>query len=156
MKNLDEIDIAILRELQRDAKLTTKELAEAVNLSPSPVFERLKRLESEGYILKYVAVIDPQKVGNGIIVLCNIRLKKHSKELSEQFTTAVAKFNEVTICYNTSGDYDYILKIYVQDMHHYQDFVINKLGAIESVGSVHSMFVIGEMKDSHTIPIFGD
>jgi Lrp/AsnC family leucine-responsive transcriptional regulator len=90
MKNLDEIDIAILRELQRDAKLTTKELAEAVNLSPSPVFERLKRLESEGYILKYVAVIDPQKVGNGIIVLCNIRLKKHSKELSEQFTTAVA------------------------------------------------------------------
>ena len=87
---LDRTDILILRELQKDAKLTTKELAAKVNLSPSPVFERQKRLEREGYIKKYIAVVDPIKVGNGIMVLCNVRLKHHSKEFSRQFTSVIS------------------------------------------------------------------
>ena len=90
MESLDKTDILILRELQKDAKLTTKELAAKVNLSPSPVFERQKRLEREGYIRKYVAVVDPIKSGNGIMVLCNVRLKHHSKEFSRQFTSVIA------------------------------------------------------------------
>ena len=141
---LDKIDIMILRELQKDAKLTTKELAAKVNLSPSPVFERQKRLEREGYIKRYVAVVDPLKAGNGIMVLCNVSLKQHSKEYSRQFTSVIADIEEVVECYNTSGDYDYMLKIYARSMPHYQELVL---------GSLHSIFVIGEVKNTLAVPL---
>lgn len=150
---LDRTDILILRELQKDAKLTTKELAAKVNLSPSPTFERQKRLEREGYIQRYVAVVDPIKVGNGIMVLCNVRLKHHSKEFSRQFTSVIAGIDEVVECFNTSGEYDYMLKIYARDMRHYQDFILGTLGDLDCIGSLHSIFVIGEVKNTLTVPI---
>lgn len=153
MDTLDDIDIKILRELQRDGKLTTKELAARVNLSPSPTFERQKRLEREGYIERYVAVVNPKKVGNGFVVLCNIRLKKHGKEIGQEFMRAIQNIDEVTDCYNTSGDYDFMMKVYVRDMEHYQDFVLNTLGVIDSIGQLHSIFVIGEVKHGGGIPI---
>ena len=150
---LDKIDILILRELQKDAKLTTKELAAKVNLSPSPTFERQKRLEREGYIQRYVAVVDPIKVGNGIMVLCNVRLKHHSKEFSRRFTSVIAGIDEVVECFNTSGEYDYMLKIYARDMRHYQDFILGTLGDLDCIGSLHSIFVIGEVKNTLAVPI---
>lgn len=153
MEALDRIDMLILRELQKDAKLTTKELAAKVNLSPSPVFERQKRLEREGYIKRYVAVVDPVKVGNGITVLCNVRLKHHSKEFSRQFTSIISEIDQVVECFNTSGDYDYQLKIYARDMRDYQDFVLGTLGDLECIGSLHSIFVIGEVKNTLSVPI---
>ena len=153
MEILDRTDILILRELQKDAKLTTKELAAKVNLSPSPTFERQKRLEREGYIKKYVAVVDPVKVGNGIMVLCNVSLMHHSKEYSRQFTSVIAEIDEVVECFNTSGDYDYMLKIYARDMRHYQDLVLGTLGDLDCIGSLHSIFVIGEVKNSLSVPI---
>lgn len=152
-EHLDKIDILILRELQKDAKLTTKELAAKVNLSPSPVFERQKRLERDGYIRRYVAVVDPVKVGNGIMVLCNVRLKQHNKEFSREFTSVISGLDEVVECFNTSGDYDYLLKIYARDMRHYQDFVLGTLGDLDCIGSLHSIFVIGEVKNSLYVPI---
>ena len=150
---LDRIDILILRELQKDAKLTTKELAAKVNLSPSPTFERQKRLEREGYIQRYIAVVDPIKVGNGIMVLCNVRLKHHSKEFSRQFTSVIAGIDEVVECFNTSGEYDYMLKIYAKDMRHYQDFILGTLGDLDCIGSLHSIFVLGEVKNTLSVPI---
>ena len=153
MEELDETDKRILRILQKDSKLTTKELAAKVNLSPTPVFERPRRLEREGYIEKYVAVVNPHRVGNGLIVLCNIRLKQHTQVLIQQFMDAVQDLEEVTECYNTSGDYDFQIKVYVSNMKHYQEFMLNTLGTIDCVGSLHSIFVIGEIKDSHTIPV---
>lgn len=153
MEELDETDKRILRILQKDSKLTTKELAAKVNLSPTPVFERQRRLEREGYIEKYVAVVNPHRVGNGLIVLCNIRLKQHTQALIQQFMDAVQDLEEVTECYNTSGDYDFQIKVYVSNMKHYQEFMLNTLGTIDCVGSLHSIFVIGEIKDSHTIPV---
>ena len=150
---LDRTDILILRELQKDAKLTTKELAAKVNLSPSPTFERQKRLEREGYIQRYIAVVDPIKVGNGIMVLCNVRLKHHSKEFSRQFTSVIAGIDEVVECFNTSGEYDYMLKIYAKDMRHYQDFILGTLGDLDCIGSLHSIFVIGEVKNTLSVPI---
>ena len=150
---LDRTDILILRELQKDAKLTTKELAAKVNLSPSPTFERQKRLEREGYIQRYVAVVDPIKVGNGIMVLCNVRLKHHSKEFSRQFTSVIAGIDEVVECFNTSGEYDYMLKIYARDMRHYQEFILGTLGDLDCIGSLHSIFVIGEVKNTLAVPI---
>lgn len=153
MEELDQTDIRILRILQQNAHLTTKELAAAVNLSPSPVFERQKRLEREGYIRKYVAVVDPVKVGNGVVVLCNIRLKKQNKQYGTQFMEEVQHIEEVVECYNTSGDFDFIMKIYVRDMHHYQRFVLDTLGTLESVGSLQSVFVMGEVKNLHAVPV---
>ena len=153
MEILDRTDILILRELQKDAKLTTKELAAKVNLAPSPTFERQKRLEREGYIRKYVAVVDPIKVGNGIMVLCNVRLKHHSKEFSRQFTSVISGLEEVVECFNTSGEYDYMLKIYARDMRHYQEFILGTLGDLDCIGSLHSIFVIGEVKNSLMVPI---
>ncbi len=150
---LDPIDVKILRALQQNAKLTAKELAETVHLSTSPTFERQKRLEREGYIEKYVAVVNPNKVGNGMIVLCNIRLKQHDKDLATEFVDAIKKMDEVTECYNTSGDFDFMIKVYVRDMQHYQDFVINRLGAMAAVGSVHSNFAIGTVKETHIVPV---
>ena len=142
-----------MRELQKDAKLTTKELAAKVNLSLSPTFERQKRLEREGYIQRYVAVVDPIKVGNGIMVLCNVRMKHHSKEFSRQFTSVIAGIDEVVECFNTSGDYDYMLKIYAKDMRHYQEFILGTLGDLDCIGSLHSIFVIGEVKNTLAVPI---
>lgn len=153
METLDRTDILILRELQKDAKLTTKELASRVNLSPSPVFERQKRLEKEGYIRKYVAVVDPIKTGNGLMILCNVRLKHHSKEYSRQFTSVIAEIDEVVECFNTSGDYDYQLKIYARNMQDYQNFILGTLGDLDCIGSLHSIFVIGEVKNTLSVPV---
>lgn len=153
MEKLDDIDIKILKALQRNAKLTTKELAEEVHLSPTPVFERQKRLEREGYIKRYMAVLDAEKLGNGIIVFCNIVLKQHGKEYGRQFMAAITEIEEITECYNTSGDYDFMMKVYVRDMKHYQDFVLNTLGEVDCIGSLHSVFVIGEVKDSGGVPV---
>ena len=153
MEILDRTDILILRELQKDAKLTTKELAAKVNLSPSPVFERQKRLEREGYIKKYIAVVYPIKTGNGIMVLCNVRLKQHSKEFSQRFTAVISQIDEVVECFNTSGDYDYQLKIYARNMQDYQEFVLGTLGDLDCIGSLHSIFVIGEVKNTLSVPL---
>lgn len=152
MTKLDSTDIRILEVLQENSHLTTKELAAKVNLSPSPAFERQKRLERDGYIDHYMAVVDPEKVGNGLLVLCGITLRQHSKRLGAEFVEAVNHIPEIVECWNTSGDYDFIMKIYVSDMKRYQDFVLNTLGVVESIGSLHSFFVIGTVKNG-TVPI---
>ncbi len=158
MKNdisLDETDIKILKELQQDSHLTVKELAVKVNLSPSPTFERQKRLEREGYIEGYTAIVNPEKVGNGMMVLCNIRLKQHNQKNNKVFLDAVQTIDEITECYNTSGDYDFQIKVYVRDMNDYQKFIVDKLGNIDCIGNLHSVFVIGVIKSTHSIPIKG-
>lgn len=151
--NLDETDLAILRILQKDCRLTAKELAAKVNLSHSPAFERQKRLEREGYIKGYMAVVDAEKVGNGILVLCNIRLKQHTESMIQQFMDAVQGIDEITECFNTSGDYDFMIKVYSKDMRDYQQFMQHTLGRIECVGSLHSVFVIDETKNTRGVAI---
>lgn len=152
-EDLDNIDITILRALQKNSRLTTKELAAKIHLSTSPAFERQKRLEREGYIKGYMAVVDAEKVGNGILVLCNIRLKQHTEDLIQQFIDAVKNIDEITECFNTSGDYDFLIKVYAKDMKDYQQFMQHTLGRIECVGSLHSVFVIDETKNTHGVTI---
>ena len=152
-ENLDETDRKILRILQRNSDLTVKELAAKLHLSTSPTFERQKRLERDGYIERYMAVVNPHKVGNGIMVLCNIRLKQHSQELIQEFMNVVQNLEEITECYNTSGDYDFLIKVYAHDMKSYQQFMLNTLGTINCIGSLHSIFVIDETKNTHAVPI---
>lgn len=153
--SLDETDIKLLRILQENCNLTTKELAAKVSLSPTPVFERVKRLEKEGYIQKYTAILDADRLSKGFIVFCNIRLKQHTKELGKQFMEAITLLEEVTECYNISGEYDFMLKIHMQSMKNYQDFVLNTLGEIDSIGNLHSTFVMGAIKQSYAIPLSG-
>lgn len=152
-ETLDETDRKILRILQRNSYLTVKELAAKLHLSTSPTFERQKRLERDGYIERYMAVLNPRKVGNGIMVLCNIRLKQHSQELIQEFMDVVQNLEEITECYNTSGDYDFLIKVYAHDMKSYQQFMLNTLGTINCIGSLHSIFVIDETKNTHGVPI---
>ncbi|MDN3664156.1 Lrp/AsnC family transcriptional regulator [Algibacter miyuki] len=150
---LDTIDFRLLRMLQANSNLTTKELAAKVNLSTTPVFERVKKLEKAGYIKNYVAVLDAEKLNKGLMVFCNITLKEHTRAIGNQFVKDIVSLNEVVECYNISGDYDFLLKILVQDMKEYQNFVLNNLGSLENIGSAQSTFVMGEIKNSYCVPI---
>ncbi len=150
---LDEIDLQILKTLQKNAKLTTKELAEAVHLTLTPVFERQKRLERQGYILRYTAVLDPEKMGQGLLVFCKVKLQQINHEIADAFTRRIQRFPEVTECFNISGAHDYLLKVRARDMKQYQEFILNKLGNIENVSSIESTFVMSEVKQSNGINI---
>lgn len=153
MDALDQTDLQILRTLQRNAKLTTKELAESVHLTPTPVFERQRRLERQGYIRRYSAVLDPEKLGLGLLVFCRVKLKQINQEIAASFARRIQRIPEVIECYNTSGEYDYLLKIRASDMKQYQEFVLNKLGTIESLGSLESTFVMSEVKADYGVNI---
>lgn len=150
---LDDIDLALLRALQDDARLTVKQLAARVHRSTTPVFERLRRLESQGYIRKYVAVVDADKVGQGFRVFCQVKLKQINRDIATEFTRYVGELPEVTECYNVSGAYDYLLKIYAPSMADYQKFLLNKLGAFSALGSIESTFVMSEIKHDYGLPL---
>lgn len=153
MNRLDKTDLQILRILQENARLTTKELAARVHLSPTPVFERLKRLDNEGYIRKYVAVLDAEKLHCGFVVFCSVKLRRLNRDIAAEFTRIVRGIPEVTECYNISGDYDYLLKIHAPNMKYYQEFTLNVLGTIDSLRSLMSTFVMDEVKHDYGIPI---
>lgn len=152
-EKLDKVDLQILRTLQENARLTTKELAAQVSLSSTPVFERLKRLESEGYIKKYIAVLDADKLNQGFVVFCNVKLRRMNKDIAMECTRIIQNIPEVTECYNISGSYDYLLKIHAPNMKYYQEFIINVLGTIDSLGSLESMFVMDEVKHDYGLHI---
>ena len=152
-EKLDKVDLQILRTLQENARLTTKELAAQVSLSSTPVFERLKRLEREGYIKKYIAVLDADKLNQGFVVFCNVKLRRMNKDIAMEFTRIIQNIPEVTECYNISGSYDYLLKIHAPNMKYYQEFIINVLGTIDSLGSLESMFVMDEVKHDYGLHI---
>lgn len=153
MDNLDKTDLQILRTLQENARLTTKELAARVNLSSTPVFERLKRLEAQGYIKKYIAVLDAEKLDQGFVVFCKVKLRRLNKSIANDFTSVIQNIPEVTECYNISGDYDYLLKIHAPNMRYYQQFLLEVLGTIDSLGSLESTFVMDEVKHVYGIHI---
>lgn len=139
--------------MQENARLTVKELAAKVRLSSTPVFERLKRLEEGGYIKKYMAVLDAGKLDRGFVVFCNVKLRRMNRDIAGEFARIVQDIPEVTECYNISGGFDYLLKIHAPDMKYYQEFILNVLGTIESLGSIESMFVMDEVKHVYGIHI---
>ena len=144
---IDKVDLQILRTLQGNARLTLKELAAQVSLSSTPVFERLKRLENEGYIKKYIAILDAEKLNQGFIVFCNVKLSRINQEIATEFTRIIQDIPEVTECYNISGSFDYLLKIHAPNMKYYQEFILNVLGTIDST------FVMDEVKHNYGIHI---
>ena len=150
---LDKTDTLILKALQENGRLTIKDLALKVHLSPTPVFDRVHRLEDEGYIQRYTAILSPSRLGRGFIVYCSVRLRRMGKDIANDFIAKVKDIPEVAECYNISGDFDFLLKIYAPDMKYYNDFLINTLGTIDSLGSVQSQFVMNEVKNSYGLPV---
>lgn len=145
---MDSIDRKLLNLLQDDSKQTTKELANSLNLSVTAVYERIRKLEKNKIIKKYVALIDYEKVNRDFIVLCHVKLSQHKKEYLMQFEKEVMQLSEVMDCFHVSGDYDYILKIAVANIKEYRHFVVTKLTSLQHIGSSHSSFVIGEIKST--------
>ena len=151
--NLDEIDKKLLKLLQTDSKKTTAALSSKLNLSVTAVYERIKKLEREGIIEKYVVLVNRKKIEKGFVVFCHIKLIQHTKEFLTKFETQVIKLNEVLECHHVSGDYDYILKIVLKDMEEYREFLVEKLTTLEHIGSTHSTFMISEVKNTTVIEI---
>lgn len=150
---LDAIDKNLLFLLQSDCKKTTKELSLKLNLSVTAVYERIKKLEREGIIDKYVVLVDRSKVEKGFVVFCHLKLIQHTKEFISKFESQVVQLKEVLECHHVSGDYDYILKIVVKDMESYREFLVTKLTTLEHIGSTHSTFMINEVKNTTVIII---
>lgn len=144
MLKLDAVDIKILETLQGDARITTKALADQLNLSTTPVFERVKRLERDGLIKKYVALVDNKKLGLRLIAFISISLTKHSRSYLEKFVKEVEQYPEVMECYHIAGNYDFLLKVVVRNMEVYETFILNKLSTIANLGHVQSSFVLSE------------
>ena len=147
-EGMDETDLQILRLLQQNARSTVKEIAAAVHLSPTPVHERIRRMERSGLIRQYTTLIDPAKVNKGLKVIVYVSLKEHSKTSGARFIKHINTLDEVIECYNISGAFDFMLKVVVANMDAYYDFHVNKLSQSENIGNVQSVFVMGVLKET--------
>ncbi len=143
---IDRIDLDIIEALRQNSRLSVRELAAKVHRSPTPVFERLKRLEAEGIIEGYTVRLNDEKLGLGFTVFCNVKLRSINTDSHSAFAAAVASMSEVTECYNVSGSFDYMLKVSVPDMPSYRKFVTDSLGCLPGVDSVQSVFVMATLK----------
>jgi len=150
---LDNNDIRILQLLQENAQLTLKEISSKINLSMTPTHDRIKRLENEGVIEKYVTILNKKMLGNPMTVYCNITLDKQQKNHFEEFEKAIKQFPEVIECSVVSGNYDYLLKVIAKNMEAYNDFYQKKLSDLQSVAHISSSFVMSEVKNTTVLPI---
>ena len=151
---LDKFDREILQTLQRHGRMSNQEVAEVVNLSPSPCLRRIRRLEDEGYIEGYVALLNARKLGLTLMAFIQISMDKHIPERFSEFDKIVTSLPEVLECHLITGQAaDYLLKVIVEDMDAYQQFLLNKITRIEGVSGVHSSFVLRSPLNSTALPI---
>ena len=148
---LGEKDRAILRLLQNNAKATVREIAAQVHLSTTPVHERIRRLEDTGVIRQYATLLDHSKVRKGLLAICYVSLKEHNKRSGARFIKTIQELPQITECYIISGEFDFLLKVAVEDMDAYYDFHVNRLGQVENIGHVQSTFVMGVVKQTHQL-----
>ena len=150
---LDQTDKQLLHLLQNDSKQTNKALSNALGLSVTAVYERIKKIENNGVISDYVALIDKKIVQKSFVAFCHVKLIQHSQDYVMKFEREVRKLDEVLECYHISGDYDYLLKVLVADMEAFREFMVKKLTKIDHIGSTHSMFMISEVKHTTAIAL---
>lgn len=143
---LDKIDKAILNALQQNARITHKDLAKELNMTTTPVFERVKKLEKNGFIKQVVALVDHNKVQKNLIAFVLIKLNRHSKGELMNFESSIKKLSDVMECHHMAGSTDYMLKVAVKSMHEYQKFVVEKLSAVENISQIDTMFILREVK----------
>lgn len=150
---LDKKDLEILKHLQQNARMSIREIAEQVHLSTTPVHERIRRMEKNGVITQYATLVNAAKIGKGLMVICYVSLKQHSKNAGAKFIKNILEMNEVLECLTISGEFDFLLKVVTENMDSYYDFHVNRLSEIENVGNVQSVFVMGVVKDTKQIPL---
>ena len=148
---LDAIDKQLLTLLQKNSKQTNKQLSQQLHLSVTAIFERIKKLERNGVIKQYVALLDKKKVDLGFTVFCHVKLTKHEQKSIANFETEIEQLSEVLECFHVSGDYDYLLKVAVTDMDHFRTFMVNKLTSLEEIGSTQSSITIKEVKNNTAV-----
>ena len=148
---IDEKDLAILKLLQQNARITVKEISQQIHLSTTPVHERIKRMEEAGIIKQYATLLDHSKVKKGLMVICYVSLRQHNKTAGTKFIKMIQSMPEVVECYNISGEFDFMLKVMTENMDAYYDFHVNKLSQEENIGHVQSVFVMGIIKQTHVL-----
>lgn len=146
MEDLDDLDRKILQLLEQNARITNKELARQLELSITPVFERVKKLERRGYIKKYVAVLDHEKLDKGMVVFLHIKMQAHNHESIARLMAEAQRLEEVMECYHVTGDNDFLMKVLMPDMKAYEEFVLNKLTKITGIGNINSSLVMSTVK----------
>lgn len=150
---MDKLDISILEAIQKNGRLSNRELAKEVSLSPSPSWRRLRSLEDEGVIKHYAAVVDRHKVGLSIMGFAHVTLHDHSSEKVRRFDKAIMRAPQVLECHATSGEHDYMLKVVAPDMASYQDFLSDYLLKIGVVRTVNTSFVLKQQKSTTALPM---
>ncbi|WP_298633911.1 Lrp/AsnC ligand binding domain-containing protein [uncultured Umboniibacter sp.] len=153
MKNLSKIDKNILRLLQKNGRMSYAELSRQVGLSTTPCMERVKRLEKQGVIKGYTAVIDPSYLSAGLVVFVQIRLARKAQGIFSEFREAAIKLEEVQECYLVSGNFDYLIKARVADMPAYRHFLGETLLTLPDVQESTSYVVMEEVKETLSVPI---
>jgi len=151
MPVLDKTDMAILKLLQQNARATIKEISEQVHLSTTPVHDRIRRMENAAVIKQYVTLLDAAKIGKGLMVICYVSIRQHSKNAGARFIKSILEMNEVLECLTISGEFDFMLKVVAENMDDYYNFHVNKLSQIDNVGNVQSVFVMGVIKQTHQL-----
>lgn len=146
MKQIDHIDREILKILQDDCRITAKEIANRLGMSKTPVYERIKKLESQGYITKYIALADPKKAGKGLIIYLTVLLENHNKAAVDEFVRETGALSEVNESYYVSGNIDFILKVFVKSMDDYHRFITQNFSNIKNISRFYSSFVLETSK----------
>lgn len=150
---LDKIDTQLLAILQKNSNRTTKSIAEELGMTTSPIFERIKKLEKEGFIEKYVAVLNNKKIGLKLTVFIGITLQGHTRSYLEKFVKEINNFPEVVECHRVSGNFDYLLKLVVEDIEAYETFIISKLTLLPYLGNVQSLIALSTSKETNAVDL---
>ena len=151
IKQLDKVDKKILELLQSDGRMTVKEISNRLNLSTTPIFERIKKLERSGIIDHYSAILNTEKLGKKLTAFAHISLKEHTKELVREFEAKILTIPEVMECHYVTGGADFIIKILVEDMDRYKEFVMDKLFEVPNIGNIESYLSLIEKKKTNVI-----
>jgi len=150
---LDETDKAILKLIQKNSRMTIKEMAVKLNVSTTPIFDRMKKMEKAGVISNYVALVDPKTIGRNLIVFINISLKEPGKKAINEFVNKIIKYPEVIECHHITGNADFLLKLIMKDIEDYNHFILEELSLIPHIGRVESRFSLSQRKLVTAIPI---
>lgn len=150
---LDKIDYQIIDMLQQDGRMTIRDMAHQLNLSTTPIFNRIKKMEQDGVIEKYIAQINPKKVDKGLFAFVHLSINEHSKEAVDAIVEQVTGFKEVMECHYVTGGADFVLKVLVKNMEEYNAFVTEKLFTVKSIGKIDSLLSLSMPKHSNRIPL---
>ncbi|MBV6451036.1 MAG: AsnC family transcriptional regulator [Anaerolineae bacterium] len=150
---LDSTDLALLRNLQSDGRLSNVELARKINLSPPAALARMKRLEKEGYLRQYTAIVDREKSGYDLLCFIHISLQMHQVEQVEKFREATRQMPEVLECHHITGEYDYLLKVVLKNSKDLERFLVGKITPIPGVARIHTSLVLTEVKATMALPL---